>query len=327
MDNKTTNERDFLDEPAFIDDMDSFFEQEMEQREEDALVNYEEATENAEDVESDDFYKRYITPVRLLTKEEEIECGMAVKYGSAEEAEAAKKKLVEHNMRYVLSIANRYVASGVGYDDIVQEGFIGLMKAASKYDPELGFRFTTYATWWIKQSIQRSIMDHGRSIRLPVHVMEKIHTLRKAEQEAAQIPEQNFMDTLMEKTGFSKQQILLLQELSQDAASLDTPIGEEQDSTLGDFVAADTQTTEDIVMKQCLSKDLQEIMESCLTPKEHDIVIKRFGLDGSNPQTLEEVGAFYGVTRERIRQLEMKAIRKLKHPQRLAKLKGYIGTA
>lgn len=315
--------KEFVDESVLSEDLDSFFEQEMEQKAEEDMVNKDEDTD-AEEVISDDFYQRYVSNVRLLTKEEENECGMTVKYGSGNEAKAAKQKLVEHNMRYVLTIANRYTTSGLNYDDLVQEGCIGLMKAAEKYDPELGYRFTTYATFWIKQSIQRAIMDHGRTIRIPVHLMEKMQTLRKAEREAEQIPQREKMDVLMEKTGFTKRQILQLQTLNLDVVSLDTPIGEEQDSTLGDFVAAESQTTEDKIMQKCLYEDIEVLLASCLSEKEYDIIIKRFGLDGNRPQTLEELGTCYGVTRERIRQIEVKALRKLKNPKRLNKLRNYV---
>lgn len=311
---------DFLREPELNDEvMDSFFDQDIED-------NTEETDDQEtvmEGVVPTDFYQGYITHIPLLSKEKELEYGMAAKYGSEEEAKEAKNKLIEHNMRYVLSIANRFQGKGLLYDDIVQEGFIGLMKAADKYDPDLGWRFTTYATWWIKQSIQRAIMDQGRTIRIPVHLLEDMQSVKKAERAAAQMPDTDEMEVIMKETGFTMAKILHLRALTQSMVSLDTPIGEDQDTVLGDVIAADSETPEDRAMQNALAEDLRDTMADCLNQRESEVISHRFGLGGDRPKTLEEVGAIYGVTRECIRQIEVKALRKLRNPKRSRKLREY----
>ncbi|MBU2577281.1 RNA polymerase sigma factor RpoD [Patescibacteria group bacterium] len=265
-------------------------------------------------------YLREIGRIPLLKAEDEVDLAQKIEKGSL----AAKKKLTESNLRLVVSIAKRYVGRGLSLLDLIQEGNQGLIRAVEKYDWRRGYKFSTYATWWIRQAITRAIADQARTIRVPVHMVETINKLmrisRKLMQELGRDPTPEEVGKEMEILPTKVREIL---KIAQGTTSLESPVGDEEDSLLGDFIADTAPSPYDTASKQLLKDNIKEVLET-LTPREAKVLVYRFGLEGGKPMTLEEVGKKFGVTRERIRQIEAKALRKLKHPSRRKKLQDYL---
>ena len=280
--------------------------------------------DNLEGVSIDDpvrMYLREIGKIPLLTYEQELDLAKKVLAGD----EAAKQKLAESNLRLVVSIAKKYVGRGMLFLDLIQEGNMGLIKAVEKFDYTKGYKFSTYATWWIRQAITRAIADQARTIRIPVHMVETINRLiRTSRQLLQQNGREPTPEEIAKEMDVSVERVLEIQKIAQDPVSLETPIGEEDDSHLGDFIQdEDSPSPQDAASYTMLREQLDEVM-STLTPREAKVLRLRFGLDDGKARTLEEVGREFQVTRERIRQIEAKALRKLRHPSRSKKLKEYM---
>ncbi len=266
-------------------------------------------------------YLKEIGRVPLLTPEEEIELAIRI----ADNDEKAKKRLAEANLRLVVSIAKRYVGRGMQFLDLIQEGNLGLIKAVDKFDYTKGFKFSTYATWWIRQAITRAIADQARTIRIPVHMVETINKVKKTN---SQLLHKNGRDPTAEEIanelGMTVGKVREILRVAQEPVSLETPIGEEEDSHLGDFIPDDdAPAPADAASILLLKEQLDEVLQT-LTPREAKVLSMRFGLESGHPHTLEEVGKYFNVTRERIRQIEAKALRKLRHPSRSKKLKDFL---
>lgn len=283
-----------------------------------------EVSDTAKNIPTDDpvrMYFKEIGKVPLLTAEEERDLAIRIEQGDEE----AKKKLCESNLRLVVSIARRYLNRGLSFLDLIQEGNLGLIKAVEKFDYTKGYKFSTYATWWIRQAITRSIADQARTIRIPVHMVETINKLiRISRQLLQEYGREPTSEEIAEEMGITVEKVREIKKISQDPVSLETPIGEEEDSHLGDFIPdEDIPSPVDAAAYSMLQKQLREVLDT-LSDREKKVLILRFGLDDGRPRTLEEVGKEFNVTRERIRQIEAKALRKLRHPSRSKKLKDYL---
>ena len=299
-------------------------EDEMEDLDDVEEVRIEENSEVLEGVSTEDpvrMYLKEIGNVPLLTSEQEVELARRVEEGDPD----AKKALTEANLRLVVSIAKKYVGRGMPFLDLIQEGNMGLMKAVDKFDYTKGYKFSTYATWWIRQAITRGIADTGRTIRVPVHMVETINkTLRMTRQLLQELGREPTPEEVAEKLGVPASRVREVLKISRDPVSLDTPIGEEDDSHLGDFIEDDTALSPaDSATFSMLKEELSNALES-LTERERQVVKLRFGLEDGRARTLEEVGKEFNVTRERIRQIEAKALRKLRHPSRSKRLKDFL---
>ena len=273
---------------------------------------------------TDDSVKMYlkdIGSVPLLNPDEE----KALARRMAEGDEYAKNRLSEANLRLVVSIAKRYVGRGMQFLDLIQEGNLGLMKAVEKFDYTKGFKFSTYATWWIRQSITRAIADQARTIRIPVHMVETINKTGRVQRQLLQtLGREPTPAEIAEVMGIPVEKVIEIQKIAQDPVSLETPIGEEEDSHLGDFLEDDKAASPaDKAEAKMLKEQLLQVLDT-LTPRENEVIRKRYGIDDARPKTLEEVGKEFNVTRERIRQIEAKALRKLRHPNRTKRLKDFI---
>ena len=306
------------------DDLLESDEDEMEDLDDVEEVRIEETSEVLEGVSTEDpvrMYLKEIGNVPLLTSEQEVELARRVEEGDPE----AKKELTEANLRLVVSIAKKYVGRGMPFLDLIQEGNMGLMKAVDKFDYTKGYKFSTYATWWIRQAITRGIADTGRTIRVPVHMVETINkTLRMTRQLLQELGREPTPEEVAEKLGVPASRVREVLKISRDPVSLDTPIGEEDDSHLGDFIEDDTALSPaDSATFSMLKEELANALES-LTERERQVVKLRFGLEDGRARTLEEVGKEFNVTRERIRQIEAKALRKLRHPSRSKRLKDFL---
>ena len=266
-------------------------------------------------------YLKEIGKISLLSLDEETELSKKI----AEGDEMAKNRLAESNLRLVVSIAKRYVGRGMLFLDLIQEGNIGLMKAVEKFDATKGYKFSTYATWWIRQAITRAIADQARTIRVPVHMVETINKLSRFQRQLTlELNREPTDEELAEKMNMSPEKIREVIKIAQDPVSLETPIGEEEDSHLGDFVPDESNMSpEDFTVHEMLKEEISDVLLT-LTEREEQVLRLRFGLDDGSSKTLEEVGQMFGVTRERIRQIEAKALRKLRHPSRSRKLKDFL---
>lgn len=266
-------------------------------------------------------YLKEIGKVPLLTAEEEVELAKRMEQGD----EFAKKRLAEANLRLVVSIAKRYVGRGMLFLDLIQEGNLGLIKAVEKFDFRKGFKFSTYATWWIRQAITRAIADQARTIRIPVHMVETINKLTRVQRQLLQeLGREPTPEEISEVMGIPVERVREIQKISQEPVSLETPIGEEEDSHLGDFIQDDNVPVPAEAAAFILLKEQLVDVLGTLTDREQKVLRLRFGLDDGRARTLEEVGKEFNVTRERIRQIEAKALRKLRHPSRSRKLKDYL---
>ena len=291
---------------------------------EDPEFNIEHLANESKDMSVNDnvrMYLKEIGKISLLSLDEEQELSKKIASGDEE----SKKILAESNLRLVVSIAKRYVGRGLLFLDLIQEGNIGLMKAVDKFDYDKGYKFSTYATWWIRQAITRALADQARTIRVPVHMVETINKLARVERQMALDLNREPTDKeLSKKMGLSIDKIVEIRRISQDPVSLETPIGEEDDSHLGDFLADErTMGPEEYTDYTMLKEELKSVLET-LTKREEEVLELRFGLYDGTCHTLEEVGKKFGVTRERIRQIEAKALRKLRHPSRAKKLKDFL---
>lgn len=266
-------------------------------------------------------YLKEIGQIKLLTLEEELELADRILEGD----DQAKSILAEANLRLVVSIAKRYVGRGMLFLDLIQEGNIGLMKAVDKFDVSKGYKFSTYATWWIRQAITRAIADQARTIRVPVHMVETINKLARIQRQLTlELNREPSEEELADKMNVSVDKIREIYKISQEPVSLETPIGEEDDSHLGDFIKDEhNMSPEDYTTNELLKDEIGDILLT-LTEREEKVIKLRFGLEDGKARTLEEVGQMFGVTRERIRQIEAKALRKLRHPSRSRKLKDYM---
>ncbi|HCC33517.1 MAG TPA: RNA polymerase sigma factor RpoD, partial [Clostridiales bacterium] len=266
-------------------------------------------------------YLKEIGGWRLIDSEEEVGLARRIEQGDEE----AKRSLVEANLRLVVSIAKRYVGRGMLFLDLIQEGNLGLIKAVEKFDYRKGYKFSTYATWWIRQAITRAIADQARTIRIPVHMVETINKLLRVSRQLLQeLGREPLPEEIAEEMGTPVEKVREIQKIAQEPVSLETPIGEEEDSHLGDFIEdQDALAPAESASFMLLKRQLEEALET-LTPREEKVLRLRFGLDDGRARTLEEVGYEFGVTRERIRQIEAKALRKLRHPSRSRKLKDYL---
>ena len=266
-------------------------------------------------------YLKEIGKVPLLSAEEEVDLAQKMEQGD----EQAKKKLSEANLRLVVSIAKRYVGRGMLFLDLIQEGNLGLIKAVEKFDYRKGYKFSTYATWWIRQAITRAIADQARTIRIPVHMVETINKLiRVSRQLLQELGREPTPEEIGEEMGLDEEKVREIMKIAQEPVSLETPIGEEEDSHLGDFIPDEgAEAPAEAATFTLLKEQLVEVLDT-LTPREQKVLRLRFGLDDGRARTLEEVGREFDVTRERIRQIEAKALRKLRHPSRSKKLKDYL---
>ena len=292
--------------------------------EDDPEFNIEHIVNESKDMSVNDnvrMYLKEIGKISLLSLDEEQELSKRIASGDEE----AKKILAESNLRLVVSIAKRYVGRGLLFLDLIQEGNIGLMKAVDKFDYDKGFKFSTYATWWIRQAITRALADQARTIRVPVHMVETINKLARVERQMALDLNREPTDSeLAKKMNLPLDKIVEIRRISQDPVSLETPIGEEDDSHLGDFLADErTMGPEEYTDYTMLKEELKQVLET-LTKREEEVLELRFGLYDGTCHTLEEVGKKFGVTRERIRQIEAKALRKLRHPSRAKKLRDFL---
>ena len=296
----------------------------------DETVKSEDGTSDSGSIDSSDniaiddpvkVYLKEIGRVPLLTPEEEVELAIRISEGDV----SAKKRLSEANLRLVVSIAKRYLGRGMHFLDLIQEGNLGLIKAVEKFDYTKGFKFSTYATWWIRQAITRAIADQARTIRIPVHMVETINKVKKV---SSQLLHQNgrepSADEIAEELNMPVDKVREIMRVAQEPVSLETPIGEEEDSHLGDFIPDDdAPAPADAASHTMLREQLMEVLDT-LTPREEKVLRLRFGLEDGRSRTLEEVGKEFNVTRERIRQIEAKALRKLRHPSRSKKLKDFL---
>ena len=306
------------------DDMDE--EPDIEDLKEVEDLKLDEITDTSyEGINVDDpvrMYLREIGRIPLLTYDEELDLAKKVLQGDEE----AKQKLAESNLRLVVSIAKKYVGRGMLFLDLIQEGNMGLIKAVEKFDYTKGFKFSTYATWWIRQAITRAIADQARTIRIPVHMVETINKLiRTSRHLLQQLGREPTPEEIAAEMEIPVEKVIEIQKIAQDPVSLETPIGEEDDSHLGDFIQDDdSPAPQDSAAYTMLREQLEEVMNT-LTPREAKVLKLRFGLEDGKSRTLEEVGREFQVTRERIRQIEAKALRKLRHPSRSKKLRDYMG--
>ena len=320
-------ENDVDDDEILEMEEDDEFDDEQDEKKSGVIIKSSgeiEVSDSAKNIPTDDpvrMYFKEIGKVPLLTAEEERELAIRIEQGDEE----AKKKLCESNLRLVVSIARRYLNRGLSFLDLIQEGNLGLIKAVEKFDYTKGYKFSTYATWWIRQAITRSIADQARTIRIPVHMVETINKLiRVSRQLLQEYGREPTSEEIAREMGISVEKVREIKKISQDPVSLETPIGEEEDSHLGDFIPdEDIPSPVDAAAYSMLQKQLREVLDT-LSEREKKVLILRFGLDDGRPRTLEEVGREFNVTRERIRQIEAKALRKLRHPSRSKKLRDYL---
>ena len=269
-------------------------------------------------------YLKEIGRVPLLTPEEEIDLALKIQAGGPD-GEKAKQRLSEANLRLVVSIAKRYVGRGMQFLDLIQEGNLGLIKAVEKFDHTKGFKFSTYATWWIRQAITRAIADQARTIRIPVHMVETINKVKKVSSQLLhEMGHDPSAEEIAERLEMPVDKVREIMRVAQEPVSLETPIGEEEDSHLGDFIPDDDAPIPAEAASQTLLKEQLADVLTTLTPREEKVLRLRFGLEDGRPRTLEEVGKEFNVTRERIRQIEAKALRKLRHPSRSRKLRDFL---
>lgn len=305
-------------------DPDLFIEEEIDLEEEEEIDVEHLDLSVPEGVSLEDpvrMYLKEIGKIPLLSMEDEIDLAKSMELGDKE----ARKRLAESNLRLVVSIAKRYVGRGMQFLDLIQEGNLGLIKAVEKFDYTKGYKFSTYATWWIRQAITRAIADQARTIRIPVHMVETINRLvRTSRQLLQELGREPTMEEIAAKVELPVERVSEIMKMAQEPVSLETPIGEEEDSHLGDFIQDDNvMVPQDAAAFTLLHEQLMEVLLT-LTEREQKVLRLRFGLDDGRPRTLEEVGRQFNVTRERIRQIEAKALRKLRHPSRSKKLKDYL---